>query len=214
MTVLNLMLIDDHLLVRMGFRSLLTTFHDVAVVAEASCGEEALDLYKLHQPDIVISEIDFPGMGGLETMKRILTKNPSAKIIALTAHEEIIYIKRTLDLGVLGYLSKKSAHPILHDAIKAVAQKKRFIDPDLSQKLLIDELDGNIDPLKNLSSREFGVFLQLAKGLALPKVADRLNLSQATIATHVASIKQKLQVNNNSELLLIARRLGLTPSNE
>ncbi len=204
------MLIDDHLLVRMGFKSLLTTFQDISVVAEVSCGEEALDAYKLHQPDIVISEIDLPGMGGLETMKRLLSKHPHAKIIALTGHEEIIYLKRVLDLGVLGYLSKKSAHSILHEAVKTVAQKKRYIDPLLSQKLLIDGLDGNIDPLKDLSSREFGVFLQLATGLPLPKVADRLNLSPSTISTHLASIRQKLQVSSNSELILIARRLGLT----
>jgi two-component system invasion response regulator UvrY len=214
MTVLTVMLIDDHLLVRSGFKSLLSTFEDVCVIAQASCGEDAMDLSKRHQPDVIISEIDLPGMGGLETMKRLLIKNPNAKIIALTAHEEIIYLKRTLDLGVLGYLSKKSAHSVLHDAVKTVVQKKRFIDPYLSQKLLIDELDGNIDPLKELSTREFGVFLQLSKGLALPKIAERLSLSESTISTHLSNIKQKLHVNSHSELILIARRLGLTNPTE
>ena len=203
------MLIDDHLLVRAGFKRLLMTFEDVAVVAEASSGEEALNLYKLHQPDIVILEIDIPGMGGIETIKRFLDKYPKAKIIVLTAHEEFIYLKRALAFGALGYLSKKSAHQTLYEAVKTVAQKKRFVEPDLSQKLFLSELDGDIDPLEDLSAREFGVFLQFAKGLSLPQVAERLNLSESTVSTHLYSIKQKLQLVNNSELILIARRLGL-----
>ena len=209
MATLNLMLIDDHLLVRAGFKRLLMTFENIAVVAEASSGEEALNLYKLHQPDIVILEIDIPGMGGIETIKRFLDKYPKAKIIVLTAHEEFIYLKRALAFGALGYLSKKSAHQTLHDAVKTVAQKKRFIEPDLSQKLFLSELDGGIDPLEDLSAREFGVFLQFTKGLSLPQVAERLNLSESTVSTHLYSIKQKLQLGNLSELILLAHRLGL-----
>ena len=209
MATLNLMLIDDHLLVRAGFKRLLMTFENIAVVAEASSGEEALNLYKLHQPDIVILEIDIPGMGGIETIKRFLDKYPKAKIIVLTAHEEFIYLKRALAFGALGYLSKKSAHQTLHDAVKTVAQKKRFIEPDLSQKLFLSELDGGIDPLEDLSAREFGVFLQFAKGLSLPQVAERLNLSESTVSTHLYCIKQKLQLGNLSELILLAHRLGL-----
>ena len=209
MATLNLMLIDDHLLVRVGFKRLLMTFENIAVVAEASSGEEALNLYKLHQPDIVIVEIDIPGMGGIETIKRFLDKYPKAKIIVLTAHEEFIYLKRALAFGALGYLSKKSAHQTLHDAVKTVAQKKRFVEPDLSQKLFLSELDGGIDPLEDLSAREFGVFLQFAKGLSLPQVAERLNLSESTVSTHLYSIKQKLQLGNLSELILLAHRLGL-----
>ena len=102
MPMLKLLLIDDHLLVRTGFKSLLLTFENCSVVAEASCGEDALALYKQHSPDIVILEIDMPGMGGIETMKRILDKYPKAKIIVLTVHEEIIYVKRALALGALG----------------------------------------------------------------------------------------------------------------
>ena len=209
MATLNLMLIDDHLLVRAGFKRLLMTFENIAVVAEASSGEEALNLYKLHQPDIVILEIDIPGMGGIETIKRFLDKYPKAKIIVLTAHEEFIYLKRALAFGALGYLSKKSAHQTLHDAVKTVSQKKRFVEPDLSQKLFLSELDGGIDPLEDLSAREFGVFLQFAKGLSLPQVAERLNLSESTVSTHLYSIKQKLQLGNLSELILLAHRLGL-----
>ena len=209
MATLNLMLIDDHLLVRAGFKRLLMTFENIAVVAEASSGEEALNLYKLHKPDIVILEIDIPGMGGIETIKRFLDKYPKAKIIVLTAHEEFIYLKRALAFGALGYLSKKSAHQTLHDAVKTVAQKKRFVEPDLSQKLFLSELDGGIDPLEDLSAREFGVFLQFAKGLSLPQVAERLNLSESTVSTHLYSIKQKLQLGNLSELILLAHRLGL-----
>ena len=209
MATLNLMLIDDHLLVRAGFKRLLMTFENIAVVAEASSGEEALNLYKLHQPDIVILEIDIPGMGGIETIKRFLDKYPKAKIIVLTAHEEFIYLKRALAFGALGYLSKKSAHQTLHAAVKTVSQKKRFVEPDLSQKLFLSELDGGIDPLEDLSAREFGVFLQFAKGLSLPQVAERLNLSESTVSTHLYSIKQKLQLGNLSELILLAHRLGL-----
>ena len=145
--------------------------------------------------------------------RRVLL-NPKAKIIVLTAHEEFIYLKRALAFGALGYLSKKSAHQTLHDAVKAVAQKKRFVEPDLSQKLFLSELDGGIDPLEELSAREFGVFLQFAKGLSSPLVAERLNLSESTVSTHLYSIKQKLQLGNQSELILLAHRLGLIHSSE
>ena len=214
MAALKLMLVDDQLLVRAGFKRLLMALDDVSVVAEASTGEEALVLFKQHQPDIVLLELDIPGMGGLETVKRLLVKFPKAKIIALTVHEEITYLKRVLACGALGYLSKKSAQPLLDQAIRAVAQKKRFIEPDLSQKLFLAELDGVVDPLESLSSKEFGVFIQFAKGLSLSQVADRLALSEATISTHLYSIKQKLQLSNNSELILIARRLGLIFTSE
>ena len=157
----------------------------------------------------VILEIDIPGMGGIETIKRFLDKYPKAKIIVLTAHEEFIYLKRALAFGALGYLSKKSAHQTLHAAVKTVSQKKRFVEPDLSQKLFLSELDGGIDPLEDLSAREFGVFLQFAKGLSLLQVAERLNLSESTVSTHLYSIKQKLQLGNLSELILLAHRLGL-----
>ena len=209
MPMLKLLLIDDHLLVRTGFKSLLLTFENCSVVAEASCGEDALLLYKQHSPDIVILEIDMPGMGGIETMKRILDKYPKAKIIVLTVHEEIIYVRRALALGALGYLSKKSAQQALQDAVKSVAQKKRYVEPALSNKLFLDDIDGKTDPLHELSSREFGVFLQFAKGQSLQQVAERLRLSESTIATHLHSIKQKLRITNNSELILIAHQLGL-----
>ena len=160
-------------------------------------------------PDIVILEIDMPGMGGIETMKRILDKYPKAKIIVLTVHEEIIYVRRALALGALGYLSKKSAQQTLQDAVKSVAQKKRYVEPALSNKLFLDDIDGKTDPLHELSSREFGVFLQFAKGQSLQQVAERLRLSESTIATHLHSIKQKLHITNISELILIAHQLGL-----
>ncbi len=130
MAKLKLMLVDDHAVVRGGFKVLLQTWDDVEVVAEAASGEEALQIYEQHRPDVVVMDIAMAGMGGIEAIKRMIAKDPGARILSLSAHEDTSYSKRALQAGALGYLSKRTAPEVLIDAIRLVAQKKRFIDPD------------------------------------------------------------------------------------
>jgi two-component system invasion response regulator UvrY len=203
------MLVDDHAVVRSGFKVLLQTWDDVLIVAEASSGEEALQIYDTHAPDVVVMDIAMAGMGGIEAIKRLISKDPQAKILSLSAHEDISYFKRALQAGALGYLSKRTAPEVLIDAIRVVAQKKRFVDAVIAQRMAVQDLDGSADPLQVLSPREFEVFLQLARGLSAQEVSENLNLSASTVGTHLYKVKQKLQLVNQSEMTLLAVRLGL-----
>ena len=129
MAKLKLMLVDDHAVVRGGFKVLLQTWDDVQVVAEASSGEEALQLYEIHRPDVVVMDIAMAGMGGIEAIKRMVAKDPGARILSLSAHEDTSYSKRALQAGALGYLSKRTAPEVLIDAIRLVSQKNALLIP-------------------------------------------------------------------------------------
>lgn len=209
MAKLKLMLVDDHAVVRGGFKVLLQTWDDVEVVAEASSGEEALTQFDTHHPDVVVMDIAMAGMGGLEAIKRLVSKDPHVRILSLSAHEDTSYSKRAFQAGALGYLSKRTAPEVLIDAIRTVAQKKRFIDPVIAQRMAMQDLDGSDNPLEKLSPREFEVFIQLARGLSVLQISEVLNLSSSTVGTHLYKVKQKLRLSNQSEITLLAMQQGL-----
>ena len=209
MDKLRVMLVDDHAVVRGGFKVLLQTWDDVQVVAEADSGEEALRIHDSVAPDVVVMDIAMAGMGGIVATKRLVAKHPQVRILALSAHEDTSYSKRAFQAGALGYLSKRTAPEVLIDAIRLVARGKRFIDPGIAQRMAMQDLSGEADPLAVLSPREFEVFVQLARGQSVVAVAETLSLSVSTVGTHVHKIKQKLDVSNTSEITLLALRLGL-----
>lgn len=212
MSKLRLMLVDDHAMVRYGFKVLLQAWVDAEVVAEASSGEMALQLYDLHKPDVVIMDIAMTGMGGIEAIKRMVAKDANARILCLSAHEDTSYSRRALQAGALGYLSKRSAPEVLIDAIRLVSKNNRFIDPVIAQRLAMQDLDGDKSPIDKLSPREFEVFMQLARGQSVAHISEILNLSVSTVGTHLHKIKQKLIMSNQSEMTLLAMQYGLINS--
>lgn len=205
----RVMLVDDHAVVRVGFRMLLQTAADIEVVAEAGSGEEACQRYAEVQPDVVIMDLAMPGMGGVEALRRILARDPRARILVLSAHEDTAHPRRALKAGALGYLSKRGAPEALIAAVGAVAAGRRYIDPAMAQRLAVEDLTGADNPVRALSEREFEVFLKLARGLSVAQIADNLKLSPNTVGTHLYNIKQKLAAANQAELTLIAVRHGL-----
>jgi len=209
MDKLRVMLVDDHAVVRSGFKVLLQTWDDVQVVAEADSGEEALRIHDSVSPDVVVMDIAMAGMGGIEAIKRLVAKHPQIRVLALSAHEDTSYSKRAFQAGALGYLSKRTAPEVLIDAIRLVAQGKRFIDPGIAQRMAMQDLSCETDPLALLSPREFEVFMQIARGQSVLAFAETLNLSVSTVGTHVHKIKQKLELTNTSEITLLAMRQGL-----
>lgn len=206
---MRVMLVDDHAVVRVGFRMLLQAAADIQVVAEADSGESACLRYAETMPDVVVMDLAMPGMGGMEAVRRILSRDPRARILALSAHEDTAHPRRVLKAGALGYLSKRSAPEVLIEAVRAVAAGQRYLDPPIAQRLAMEELVGGDDPVKALSEREFEVFLQLAKGLSVAQIAENLKLSPNTVGTHLYNVKQKLSAANQAELTLIALRHGL-----
>jgi two-component system invasion response regulator UvrY len=208
--MINVLLVDDHAVVRTGFRLLLQSLAEVSVVAEADSGEAACRLYAELEPDVVVMDIAMPGMGGLEALRRIRARHPEARVLTLSAHDDPMHARRSLQEGALGFLSKRSAPEALVEAVTAVAAGRRYLDAALAQKLALAEFDGGAkSPVERLSEREFEVFLRLAAGATVQRIAQDLKLSASTVGTHLYNIKQKLEVDTQSELTLIAIRHGL-----
>jgi two-component system invasion response regulator UvrY len=155
-------------------------------------------------------DLAMPGMGGLEALKRIRAHHPQARVLALSAHDDPMHARRAFREGALGFLSKRSAPEALFDAVATVAANRRYIDVSLAQKLALADIEGAVkSPVERLSEREFEVFVRLAGGATVQRIAADLKLSASTVGTHLYNIKQKLGVSNQSELTLLAIRHGL-----
>lgn len=209
MSQINVMLVDDHAVVRMGFKMLLELDPGIKVVAEAESGEQSIQRYMEFKPTVVVMDITMPGIGGLEAIERILAKDSSAKILVLSAHEDSVHPKRVLNAGAMGYLTKRSAAEEMIKAIRTVAGGKKYLEASVAQQMAIQQLSGDQNPVDVLSPREFEVFMALAKGKTTNEIAETLFLSPRTVGTHLYNIKQKLNANNSAEIALIAMRSGL-----
>jgi two-component system, NarL family, invasion response regulator UvrY len=205
--MIRVLLVDDHPVVRTGFRLLLQSTGEVAVIGEAESGEAACTLYAELEPDVVVMDIAMPGMGGLEALRRMRARHPQVRVLTLSAHDDPMHARRSLAEGALGFLSKRSAPEALLQAVTTVASGRRYLDAALAQKLALAEFEGaSNSPVQRLSEREFEVFVRLAGGATVQRIAQDLNLSASTVGTHLYNIKQKLGVQNQSELTLIAIR--------
>ena len=209
MSQITILLVDDHAVVRMGFKMLIEAEEGIKVIGEAESGEIAIKLFQELKPDIIVMDITMPGIGGLEAIDRIMAKDKNTKILVLSAHEDSVHPKRALNAGAMGYLTKRSAAEELIKAIKSIHQGKRYLEPNIAQQMAITQLSGESNPLEILSDREFEVFIALAKGKSTNEIADTLCLSPRTVGTHLYNIKQKLNANNSAEIALIAIRCGL-----
>jgi two-component system, NarL family, invasion response regulator UvrY len=204
--MIRVLLVDDHAVVRTGFRLLLQAYPETTVVGEADSGESACQRYLELNPDVVVMDLAMPGMGGLEALRRIRAHHPQARVLALSAHDDPLHARQALREGARGFLSKRSAPEALLEAITTVAAGKRYLDVALAQRLALDEVDGGKSPVERLSEREFEVFVRLAGGASVQRIAEDLKLSASTVGTHLYNIKQKLGVSNQAELTLIAIR--------
>lgn len=209
MRKLKIMLVDDHAVVRMGFRLLLQSCIDIEVVGEADSGETACQSCLAAAPDVVVMDLAMAGMGGIEAIKRLLAKNNQLRILALSAHEDISHPMRALQAGAMGYLSKRSAPEVLIEAIHAVAKGQRYLDAPTAQRMAVQSINGETSLIEKLSPREFEVFTQLASGRSVVQISEILKLSNSTIGTHLYNIKQKLNISNQAEMTLLALRHGM-----
>ena len=203
------MLVDDHAVVRMGFKLLLQASSDIQVVAEADSGEATCQMYESIAPDVVVMDIAMAGMGGIEAIKRLIAKDPHVRILVLSAHEDTSHPKRALQAGALGYLSKRSAPEVLIDAIRTIANGQRYLDAHIAQRIAVQDITGDKTPTDQLSPREFEVFIQLARGQSVAQISTTLALSASTVGTHLYNVKQKLGLTNQAEITLLAVKHGL-----
>jgi len=179
------------------------------VIAEATSGEEAYSAYLEHQPTVVVMDISMPGIGGLDASRRILARDSEARILVFSVHENEVFINRALDLGVLGYISKRSASRVMVEAVRQVAGGQLFIGQEMLPFLVKRRKSDENRLVAGLSPREFEVFRLRADGKSVNEIAHMLNVSPKTIGHHNTSVKQKLGVTNAAELTRLAIRLGL-----
>jgi two-component system invasion response regulator UvrY len=203
-------LVDDHPVVRDGYRRLLESSPGIKVVAEASSGEEVCADYSEVNPDIVVLDLNMPGIGGMETIRRLLVKDPNARILVFSMHDSETMVTRALEAGAFGYLNKSSVASQMVDAVKMVSEGKRFLNHNLAPKVLENHLRGN-DPLQVLTEREFQVFRQLAEGMSVQEIATTLSISPKTVGVHQTHIMKKLRLRNSAELTRMAIRYGVIP---
>ena len=209
METIKALLVDDHEVVRAGYRRLLESTGRIEVVAEASDGEEAYRSYMQHQPTVVVMDLSMPGIGGLDASRRILARDESARILVFSVHENEIYLNRALDLGILGYISKRSASRVMVDAVRQVAKGELYIGQEMTPFLVKRTVSTDSQLIAGLSPREFEVFRLRAEGKSVNEIAEMLNVSPKTIGHHNTSVKQKLGLANSAELTRLAIRLGL-----
>ncbi len=208
----RVMLVDDHAVVREGYRRLLERTQDISVVAEVASGEEAYRLACEMQPDVTVMDINLPGMGGIEVVRRLVVRLPQAKVLMFSMHEDTLFSSRALQAGARGYVTKSAAPEVLVEAVRLVAQGKLYISHAMAQELAMQMLPGRENPIDALSAREFEVFRLLVAGHALPEISRILSLSYKTVANYQSTIKHKLDVSNTAQVVRIALSHGLLDS--
>ena len=211
MSKISVMLVDDHAVVRTGYRLLLTQSERIEVIRETGRGEEACQYYVECQPDVIVMDLSLPGIGGLAAIQRICTRDPNAKILVFSMHDELVYVARSLEAGAKGYISKSCAPEILVEAVIRVAANDTYIEPDIAQRLAVQNVNSKdiVTSLNSLSAREFDVFCLLAQGYTTREVAEELRLGYKTVANYSTLIKEKLNVNTSADMARLAYQQGL-----
>lgn len=206
----KILIADDHAMLRQGLRTLLE--HDHNVVAEATTGEEACLFWEQYHPDILTLDLDMPGIGGLETIKRIIHKNTNAKILIFSMHDDCIYAIRAIQAGARGYVTKTEPPETILEAVNKILKGGRYLNNELAQNLSMHKFDAVDEPIKKLSPREFEVFRRVAEGASLNSISEAMNISYKTVANIQTTVRQKLDVETTGQLVHIAVRFGIIKS--
>lgn len=208
--MINILLTDDHALVRTGIKRLLEDSKQVKIIGEAESGEASLQMAQSLKPDVILMDVNMPGIGGVEASRRILQRNPAQKIIILTIHTEQTFPKRLLEIGAKGYLTKECDIDEMISAIKLVYNGGSYIEPRIAQQLALSLLPGNEEnPVDRLSRREFQVMLMISHGQSNNEISEKLCLSPKTVSTYRSRLLEKLGAHNEVDLVKIAVEQGM-----
>ncbi|HEX7326559.1 MAG TPA: response regulator [Rhodanobacteraceae bacterium] len=207
--MIRVALVDDHELVRAGFRLILSGQPDVEVVGEAGTAEDGLRLLRALKPGVALVDVHMPGMSGIELTERVQRSGLATRIVILTVVHDAAFPRRLLQTGALGYLTKGCAAAELLQAVRTVARGHRYLDAGIAREMALSSVDGDASPLESLSSRELEVALMLARGLAVGEVANRLHLSAKTVSTYKQRLFEKLGVAHTIALAHVLSAHGL-----
>ena len=204
------MLVDDHDLVRTGIKRLLEDHPNIEIVGEAVSGEEALQQVSVYDPDVVLMDINMPGIGGLEATRKLLQRKPKLKIIVVTMHDDDLFPQRFLKAGALGYVTKGAKVEEILQAIRAVMANKRYLSPAIAQQIALGQVGEEVtSPFDNLSERELQVLLMMMDGQSIGAISETLCLSPKTVSTYRTRLYAKLGVQNDIELARLALLHGV-----
>lgn len=206
----DILIVDDHELVRAGLKGILSEKEEYRVVAEAESGEDALDLAKQHRPDLVLMDINMPGIGGLEATRKLRQFDPNIKVIVLTMHKEGPFPSNLIKAGAKGYITKDCGVDETLRAINTVLKGETYISSQVAQNLAVGMLtSGSQNPFEGLSQRELQIMMMILDGHKIREIADKLNLSSKTVSTYRYRLFEKLKVKNDSEMARVAIQYGL-----
>jgi two-component system invasion response regulator UvrY len=208
---MTVLLVDDHAVVREGYRQLLARQRDIVVIGEAQDAAQALELFGRLEPQIVVMDISLPGISGIEAMRRMLAREGTTRVLIFSMHEEVIFARRAMQAGACGYVIKASAPSALVEAIRTIASGGKYLSPDLAQELAWRDVAPEMRACRSLSAREFEVLRLLVQGASIKDIARSLGLNPKTVANHQSAIKHKLGAPSALQLLQAANRLGLEP---
>lgn len=201
----KVMLVDDHDLVRTGIKRLLEDHPNIDIVGEAVSGEEALEQVTEYDPDVVLMDINMPGIGGLEATRKLLQRKPQLKIIVVTMHNDDLFPQRFLKAGALGYVTKGAKVEEMLQAIRVVMGNKRYLSPEIAQQLALSQVgEEATSPFESLSEREMQVLLMMMDGQSIGAISEKLCLSPKTVSTYRTRLYAKLGVQNDIELARLA----------
>ncbi|MDJ0741122.1 MAG: UvrY/SirA/GacA family response regulator transcription factor [Gammaproteobacteria bacterium] len=214
--MIRILLVDDHDLFRAGVRSILEAQDGMIVVGEYANGEDAVAAVREQPPDLVLMDVNMPGIGGIEATRKILKIAPAVRVIAVTVLSEDPFPNQLLDAGARGYISKGSDSDEMLEAIRAVMRGQHYISGDVAQKLTLANFRnrGESSPFGTLSAREMQVMMMITSGQGTQQISDALFLSPKTVSTYRHRLYEKLDVNNDVELTHLAIRHGLVDNSQ
>ena len=206
--MINVMLADDHVLIREGIKQLLEFDGSMKVIAEASDGIECLEKLKNVKPDILLLDINMPNMNGIDVLKELKEKNDPLKVLILTVHSEVEYLVKAVDIGANGYILKDSGSAELKQAINAVIDEGSYIQPNLIPALNSRLINRDMDKekLASLTKREVEILTQVACGMFNKEIAVNLNISERTVKNHISNIFKKIDVSDRTQAAVFAIR--------
>ena len=213
--MINVVLVDDHKLVRTGIRRILEDAPGIKVIGEAASGEEALQVIRQLKPTVVLMDIKMPGISGLETTRKLLRADSHAKVIIITAYENDIFPVRLMQAGAAGYLTKGSSREEMIQAIRTVALGQRHISPEIAKQLAFSTVSrAGSTPFDSLSERELQIVMMVTQGVKVQEIAEKLHLSPKTVNSYRYRIFDKLGINSDVELTHLTLRYGILDSED
>ncbi|WP_094751735.1 UvrY/SirA/GacA family response regulator transcription factor [Psychromonas sp. CD1] len=208
--MIDVLLVDDHVLIRTGMRRIIDDVRGMRVIGDVNSGEEAVKWCRNNVVDVILMDINMPGIGGLEAMNKILRFNASINVIMLTMHTENPFPTKVMQAGAAGYLSKAAPPEEVLNAIRIVHSGQRYLSPEIAQQMALSQISDSADePLSKLSERELQIMIMITKGLRVVDISEQLNLNPKTINSYRYRLFDKLGIKGDVELTHLAIRYGM-----